>query len=94
MPFTTFSDSQGCEKMFRTFRSMGTAQYTKINFSLYEVLHMTRRIEKRNEIAYISLADQKISFPNKCTGKTIIHSLPTDEEINATIEKAKHEASE
>lgn len=53
---------------------------------------MTRRIEKQNEIANIRLADQKITFPNKRTGKTIIHSLPSDEEINATIEKAKHEA--
>lgn len=85
-------DSQSCEKMFRTFRSMGTAQYTKINFSLYELLHMIGRIEVQQEIAYVKLANEKVFFPNKREGKTEIYPLPSDEEINVTIEKAKQEA--
>lgn len=85
-------DSQSCEKMFRTFRSMGTAQYTKINFSLYELLHMIGRIEVQQEIAYVKLANENVLFPNMREGKTKIYPLPSDEEINVTIEKAKQEA--
>lgn len=85
-------DSQSCEKMFRTFRSMGTAQYTKINFSIYELMSMIGRVEVLNDIAYIKLADEKITFPNKRTGRTKKYSLPSDDEINETIAKAKREA--
>lgn len=85
-------DSQSCEKMFRTFRSMGTAQYTKINFSVHELMYMIGRVEVLNEIAYIELADEKIIFPNKRTGKTTIYPLPSDYEIDATIANARLEA--
>lgn len=85
-------DSQSCEKMFRVFRSMGTAQYTKINFSLYELLHMVGRIEVQHEIAYVKLANESVVFPNKRTGKTKIFSLPSDDEINTIIAKAKQTA--
>lgn len=89
---TPLFDSQPCERAFRQFRSLGTMQYTKINFSLYELLHMIGRIEVMNEIAYIKLAEKPITFPNKRTGKTSIYSLPTDEEIELTISKAKEQA--
>lgn len=85
-------DSQSCEKMFRTFRSMGTAQYTKINFSIHELMHIIGRVEVLDEIAYIKLADEKINFPNKRTGKTTIYPLPLDDEIDATIANARREA--
>lgn len=82
-------DSQSCEKAFRHFRSMGTAQYTKINFSLYDLLHMIGRIEVQNEISYFTLKDKGISFPNQRMGKTSIYPLPSDLEITATIERAR-----
>lgn len=89
---TTLFDSQTCERAFRQFRSLGTMEYTKINFSLYELLHMIGRIEVMNDIAYVKLADKPISFPNKRTGKTTIYPLPTDEEIDFITSKAKEEA--
>ncbi|XP_031638592.1 uncharacterized protein LOC116350795 [Contarinia nasturtii] len=87
-------DSQGCENIFRLFRSMGTTQYTKINFSLYELMHMIRRVETLNDIAYVKLAEKKVNFPNKRTGKAIIFNLPSDEEIDASIAIAKSQAIE
>lgn len=32
----TIFDSQANENIFRIFRSMGTTQFTKLNFSLYQ----------------------------------------------------------
>lgn len=87
-------DSQGCENMFRLFRSMGTMQYTKINFSIYELMHMIGRIETQNEIAYIKLADKEIYFPNKRAGKTTIFNMPSDEEIDTIVANARKLAIE
>lgn len=85
-------DSQGCENMFRLFRSMGTTNYTKINFTIYELMYMIGRLEMLNEISYFKLADKEIYFPNKRVGKTVIYNLPTNEEIHAVIARAKSEA--
>lgn len=85
-------DSQSCEKAFRKFRSMGTAQYTKINFSLHDLLHMIGRVEVQNEISYFTLKNKGISFPHQKMGKTAIYPLPSDLEINATIERAREVA--
>lgn len=85
-------DSQTCERTFRQFRALGTVNYTKINFSLHELLHMVGRIEVQNEISYFRLANEDVIFPNKRVGKTKIYSLPSDEEINNAISIAKHEA--
>lgn len=85
-------DSQNCERTFRQLRSLGTIQYTKINFSLNELLHMIGRVEAQNDIAYIKLANEPIIFPNKRDGRNVIHILPTDIEIEATILLAKQEA--
>lgn len=90
----TIFDSQTCEKIFRQFRSMGTTQFTKVNFSLLELLHMIGRIEVQNDIAYFKLADKEITFPHKRAGKTKIYSLPSDTEINVTISEAKKKAIE
>lgn len=88
----TMLDSQACEKTFRLFRAMGTTQYTKINFTLYELIHMIGRVEVQNDIAYFKLKDTPIEIPNKRNGKTKIYDLPSDKEIDEAIEKAKQEA--
>lgn len=87
-------DSQTCEKSFRQFRSMGTVEFTRINFSLYELLNMIGRIEVQNDIAYFKLADSDVFFSNKRTTKTKVYPLPTDTEINKTIADAKNSAIE
>lgn len=48
-------DSQACEKLFRRFRSMGTTNFTKINFSILELIHMVGRVEVQTDIAYCQL---------------------------------------
>lgn len=85
-------DSQTCERFFRILRSMGTTQFTKINFSFYELIHMIGRVEVQYDIAYFKLKDTPIKFPNMRSGKTEIYDLPNDAEINETIAKAKEEA--
>lgn len=87
-------DSQGCENIFRLFRSMGTTQFTKINFSLLELMHMIRRVETINHIAYVKLDGENVNFPNKRKGKSIIFELPSDEEIEKTIANARTKAIE
>lgn len=91
----TLFDSQTCEKMFRHFRSMGTANYTKINFTMFELLNLTRRAEMKNEIDQYKLSDVDILFPRrKHASKTKLADLPTDEEIQKTLDLAKHHALE
>lgn len=85
-------DSQTCERTFRIFRSMGTTQFTKINFGLLELIHMIGRVEVANDIAYCKLNIDGIELPHKRKGKTTIYPLPTDGEIHETITKAKEEA--
>lgn len=88
----TLFDSQTCERIFRLFRSMSTTQYTKINFSLLELIHTIGRIEVLNDIAYSKLNIDGVEFPNKRNKKTTIYKLPTDEKIEETIKHAKEEA--
>lgn len=88
----TLFDSQSCEKAFGQFRSMGTTHYTKVNFSLYELLFMIGRVEVQNEISYFKLKDTGISFPYQRVGKTKIYPLPSDIDINATLARAKETA--
>lgn len=90
----TIFDSQTCEKTFRQLRSMGTMDFTRINFSIYDLVHMIGRIEIQNEIAYFKLIDDIVSFPisHKRTKKTQTYELPSDDDINATLEKAKNDA--
>lgn len=88
----TLFDSQSCEEIFRHFRSMGTMQYTKINFSLYELLHMISCVEAQNEISYFKLQNTGISFPHVREGKTTIYQLPSDCEIKDIMIRAKETA--
>lgn len=92
----TMFDSQTCEKAFRQLRSMGTMNYTRINFNSYDILHMIGRIEVQNDIAYFKLADVDVLFPlsHKKSNKTKIYDLPSDEEIDSMLERAKLEAIE
>lgn len=92
----TIYDSQTCEKTFRLLRSMGTVNYTRINFSLHDVLHMFGRVEVQNQIAYFKLSDQPVKFPvsHKREVKTKIFELPSDNEINSVLKRAKEEAIE
>lgn len=57
---------------------------------------MIRRTEVQNDIAYFKFAENQISFPatHKRRQKTDIHKLPSDEEINETLIKAKEAAIE
>lgn len=58
-------NSQPNEELFRQLRSMGTLNYTKINFSLLELFHLVGRVELQNEIVYIRLADAGSLLPKK-----------------------------
>lgn len=88
-------DSQMCEKTFRQLRSMGTQNYTKINFTMAELLHMISRIDIQNDIAYYRLAN-KAQFPRitKNEAPRKIHSMPSNAEIAAAIGKALSDAVE
>lgn len=90
---TTFFSSQQCEELFRRMRSMGTANYTKINFSVYDLIHMTSRVELMYEI--IS-SRKEIITPRMAlnieTSEAGNQELPSDELILNTIIKAKNDA--
>lgn len=87
----TIFDSQTCEKTFRLLRSMGTVNFTRINFSLYDILHMIGRVEVQNQIAYFKLSGEQVTFPvsHKREQKTKIYDLPSDDEIIHILNKAK-----
>lgn len=85
-------DSQGCENIFRIFRSMGTTQNTKINFNLLELIYLIGRLEVQQDISYCKLNMDGIKMPHTRKTKTSIYQLPTDEEIVSVITKAKQEA--
>lgn len=57
---------------------------------------MIGRVEVQNSIAYVKLADKNVSFPpsHKRAEKTQIYALPTDEEIDSTLQRAKQSAIE
>lgn len=84
-------NSQPNEETFRQLRSMGTMNYTKINFTLLELFHLIGRIELQNDIVYVKLSDMNISFPrNKINEMNLNHcELPSDDEIRAEISSAK-----
>lgn len=86
--------SQPCEQTFRQLRSMGTINFTKINFSMLEVIHMIGRVEIQNDIIYSKLANTGISFPqNKINSSaTAKFQLPSDFEIQEEMLKAKKNA--
>lgn len=90
----TLFQSQTCEKTFRQLRSMGTANYTKINFSVLELLYLVGRIEAQNEILHFKLNNKGVFFPKfEVDGrKTIVYTLPSEEEIFDVMHRAKIQA--
>lgn len=89
-------NSQPNEEIFRRFRSMGTMNFTKINFTLLELFHLVGRVELQNDIVHFKLADVGVFFPrNKINqAKFNPYKLPSDEEIEAAILNAKTNAIE
>lgn len=87
-------DSQVCESIFRQLRSMGTINWTKINFTLMELLHMVSRVELQNDIMY-KLANI-VKFPRENLRGTSTemqhHQLPSNQEIESIIQRARIEA--
>lgn len=88
--------SQPCESSFRQFRSMSTVNYTKINFTLFELLHMIGRLEVQSDLLYTKLPALGIPLPKleskNASQKTKIYALPSDDEIERCIERAKRSA--
>lgn len=88
--------SQPCEELFRQMRSMGTMNFTQINFSLLELFHLISRVELQNHIVYFQLSNVGVSFPrnkvnNLCFGRL---NMPSDDEIKTIIKAAKISALE
>lgn len=85
-------DSQTCERSFRLFRSMGTMEFTRINFSFYDLTFMIGRTEVMNDIAYTKFTSDEVVFPNIRRTKSTFHELPSDDEINIVLNTAKQQA--
>lgn len=87
-------NSQTCEHTFRQMRSMTTIYWTRINFSLLELLHIVGRIELVNDIIHDKLKQHDVKFPrlerqsNQCPE----YDLPTNEEIREILQKAQQTA--
>lgn len=90
----TLFNSQPNEETFRQLRSMGTMNYTKINFTLLELFHLVGRVELQNDIVYVKLANANISFPRNKVNKVNLnqYKLPSDKEIQDAISDAKRNA--
>lgn len=87
-------DSQTCERTFRQLRSMGTINWTNINFGMHELLNMIERIELQNDIVHYKLADVAI-FPRNPILNTIkgqVPEIPSNEDIIEMIKKAMNDA--
>lgn len=85
--------SQPCESTFRQLRSLTTANWTKINFSLLEVLHMIRKIEMQNDLAFFKLA-KHVAIP-RIQNQELRHQLydlPSNTELNTILKKAMEAA--
>lgn len=81
-------DSQPCERTFRQLRSLGTINFTKINFTLFELLHLVSRIELQNDIVYDKLFNI-IDFPRMSKHASLNPQvLPPNDEIVKIIKKA------
>lgn len=91
---TTLFDSQACERAFRQFRAMGTPNFTKVNFTLHELLHMTRRYEVQNDIIYKKLTNIKLPKLETTKKTTNIYALPSELEIGECLNRAKRLAIE
>lgn len=91
---TSLYSSQPCEQTFRHMRSLGTTNFTKINFTIYELLHMISRIELMNSISNSKWDEGNVLFPESKTKSqgTNEVKLPTNNEIIITMENALKDA--
>lgn len=88
---SNFFASQPCEHIFRQMRSMGSANYTKINFTLFELFHLISRVDLSNKIMFESIKSKNMSFPRT---KNIFEvnppdQLPSDQEILNALKSAQ-----
>lgn len=85
--------SQPCEHIFRMMRSMGTINFTKINFSLGELLHLIARVEILHKT---NCTCKEIEFPRipKEAPSDIMQKLPSDHEMQQAMESAQRTALE
>lgn len=86
--------SQPCEHIFRTMRSMGTCNYTKINFSLHELFHLISRVEIMQKIVK---SHKDVTFPRdvlRCEINREADTLqfPTNLEIVEAMKNARSKA--
>lgn len=87
--------SQPCENVFRQMRSLGTANYTKINFTLQELMHLIGRVELINKIIY---ENKDISFPRNHSKietdhkNTLTLDLPSEQDISIAMKNARKHA--
>lgn len=83
-------NSQTCESFFRKVRSMGTMNYTRINFTILELMHLIGRVEIMNDIMYFQLNNVDVYFPRNTfnEGNYNTFELPSDLEIQQTIQRA------
>lgn len=66
---------------------MATANWTKINFNLYELLHMIDRVELKSEIENSKLSGL-INFPRlHKPERHKMFDLPSNEEIEKVLEE-------
>lgn len=90
-------DSQPCESTFRQLRSLGTINWTRINFSLMECLQMIERTELENDIVFSKLS-KTVKFPrNKMDQEKHVQGhfcLPTNIQIKESMERALHDATQ
>lgn len=87
----TLFQSQACEQTFRQLRSMTTMSWTKINFSLLEMIQQIGRIDLQNQIIFSELSNTDIIFPriqNKST-KFTVYPLPSNQQITEKLQEAQ-----
>lgn len=86
----TVFNSQACEQTFRKIRSMGTMNFTKVNFTLLELMHLIGRVELMNDIVYFKLAETDVCFPRNSINETIKSQfkLPSDADIEKILMNA------
>ncbi|XP_046409390.1 uncharacterized protein [Neodiprion pinetum] len=88
--------SQPCESFFRQVRSMSSTYSTIVNCSMMDIIHRLNRIQVQNEI--IIEESENIIFPRFRERKSVInvntYPLPSNQEIQKTVEDAKCRAIE
>lgn len=92
----TLFNSQPCESFFRKVRSMGTMNYTRVTFTILELIHLVGRVELMNDIMYFKLGDVDVKFPRNTINKGDLNpfELPSDGDIHRTIQRALNVALE